>query len=240
MNFIQPVDCDDELSVEEILERSIHLTDIDGFYEIIQMRRDVRNEFIGGPMDQSKLKRILRAAHQAPSVGMTQPWDFILVDDDAIRSDFRDHVLVERSKFSDRLIGEAQETFNPIKIEGIMESAIGIVVTYDPSRGGSAILGRNTIDETGLYSVCLAIENLWLAATAEGYGVGWVSFYQESFLCDLVGIPSPLRPIAWLCLGPISTLMEVPDLERFNWRGRRPLEEALFQNRYGERLKLDL
>src|SRR5206468_8377698 len=124
------------------------------------------------------------------------------------------------------------ETFDRIKIEGILESSIGIVVTYDPRRGAPDVLGRHAIADAGLYSVCLAIQNLWLAATAEGLGVGWVSFYREPFLSELLEIPAGIRPVAWLCLGPVSHLEETPDLERHGWRHRRPLSEALHHERW--------
>jgi len=100
-------------------------------------------------------------------------------------------------------------------------------VTYDPERGGQHVLGRHAIADTGLYSTCLAIQNLWLAATAELLGVGWVSFYREEFLADLVGLPDGVRPIAWLCLGPVTQLQEVPDLVRHGWRQGRSLDEAI-------------
>ena len=100
------------------------------------------------------------------------------------------------------------------------------MVTYDPERGSPAVLGRHAIADAGLYSVCLAIENLWLAATAEGLGVGWVSFYREEFLRELLDLPPRLRPVAWLCLGPIRNLPTAPDLERHGWRHRVPLVRA--------------
>jgi len=106
------------------------------------------------------------------------------------------------------------------------------VVTYDPQRGGPAVLGRHAIADAGLYSVCLAIQNLWLAATAEGLGVGWVSFYREDFLRELLHIPAAVRPVAWLCLGPVTRLETVPDLERHGWRRRTPLHELIHDERW--------
>ena len=129
---------------------------------MIGRRRDVRAEFTGGPIDPQALDRILGAAHTAPSVGMSQPWDFVLIREQRTRAAFHDHVLGERRFFHDSLTGERAQTFDKIKIEGILESTVGIVVTYDPSRAGPAVLGRHTNPEAGLYSVCLAIENLWL------------------------------------------------------------------------------
>ena len=203
------------------------------FYEIIGRRRDVRREFTGAPIPTETLWRVLSAAHAAPSVGLTQPWDFILVRNEAIRQRFRDHVLAERTTFEQSLGDDRRQTFSRIKIEGILESSIGIVVTYDPGRGGPNALGRHTIADTGLYSTCLAIQNLWLAATAEGLGVGWVSFYREPFLRTLLGIPEGIRPIAWLCVGTVSHLEHVPDLERQGWRRRRPLAAAVHYDAYG-------
>ncbi|WP_026454169.1 5,6-dimethylbenzimidazole synthase [Saccharomonospora iraqiensis] len=204
-------------------------------YDVINRRRDVRGEFTGEPVPDEVLRRVLTAAHRAPSVGMSQPWDFVLVRDEDTRRRFREHVRSERDVFAAGLEGERAETFSRIKVEGVVESSLGVVVTYDADRGGPAVLGRHAIADAGLYSVCLAIQNLWLAATAEGLGVGWVSFYREEFLRDLLGIPSGVRPVAWLCLGPVRELAETPDLERHGWRSRMPLEDVLHHETYGSR-----
>ena len=196
-------------------------------YDVIARRRDVRAEFSGEPVDLGALRRVLEAAHHAPSVGHSQPWDFVLVFDDQTRETFAEHVETERQTFAAELPPERRETFERIKVEGIRESGLGVVVTYDPDRGGQHVLGRHAIADTGLYSTCLAIQNLWLAATAEGLGVGWVSFYREEFLADLVGLPDGVRPVAWLCLGPVTEMQEVPDLVRHGWRGGRTLDEAI-------------
>ena len=202
-------------------------------YDVIARRRDVRAEFSGEPLEDEVLRRVLAAAHAAPSVGHSQPWDFVLVRDEDTRRTFQEHVAGERDTFAATLDGERRSTFARIKVEGVLESSLGVVVTYDASRGGPAVLGRHAIADAGLYSTCLAIQNLWLAATAEGLGVGWVSFYREEFLQSLLGIPSDVRPVAWLCLGPVSRLQEVPDLERHGWRQKRPLEQAVHLERYG-------
>jgi len=197
------------------------------FYDVVTRRRDVRAEFTGKPIDNAVLDRVLTAAHSAPSVGMSQPWDFILVESLETRTTFRDHVITERDTFRASLPEDRHATFDKIKIEGICESSIGVVVTHDQARGGQHVLGQHAIADTGLYSTCLAIQNLWLAATAEELGVGWVSFYREEFLRDLLHIPDGIRPIAWLCLGTVTHLETVPDLERHGWRNRRPLSEAV-------------
>lgn len=204
-------------------------------YDIIRRRRDVRAEFTGAAVDQSVLTRILDAAHTAPSVGMSQPWDFVVIENPMTKAAFHTHVMGERERFHDSLPTQRAETFGRIKIEGIRESTVSIVVTYDDSRGGSAVLGRHASPDAGLYSVCLAIENLWLAATAEGLGVGWVSFFREEYLRELLGIPDPVRPIAWLCVGPVTYLQQTPDLERHGWRNRRPLANVVHREFYGNR-----
>ncbi|MBF6211013.1 5,6-dimethylbenzimidazole synthase [Nocardia puris] len=204
-----------------------------GVYEAIHLRRDVRAEFTGETVDESTLWRILDAAHRAPSVGNSQPWDFVVVRDPDRLAAFAAHVAEHRIAFRDGLPPERAAVFEPIKIEGIVESGTGIVVTHDDSRGGPQVLGRATVPETGVYSTVLAIQNLWLAATAEGVGVGWVSFYDPAFLSDLVGLPTGIRPIAWLCVGPVREFQTVPDLERFGWRSRRPLSAAVHHETFG-------
>jgi 5,6-dimethylbenzimidazole synthase len=202
------------------------------FYQVIGKRRDVRAEFTGHPVEEDVLRRVLAAAHAAPSVGLSQPWDFVLVRDPATRRAFQQHVADEREVFAAELKGERAEKFGRIKIEGILESTLSVVVTYDPARGAPAVLGRHAIADAGLYSVCLAIQNLWLAATAEDLGVGWVSFYREEFLQDLLGIPAEIRPVAWLCLGPVSHTHATPDLERHGWRKRAPLDSVVHEEKF--------
>jgi 5,6-dimethylbenzimidazole synthase len=199
-------------------------------YDVIHRRRDVRGQFTGAPVAPDVLARILAAAHAAPSVGLSQPWDFIVVSDRALRESFHRHVRDERDVFAATLDAEGADRFTRIKIDGVLESTLSIVVTYDADRGAPAVLGRHAIADTGLYSVCLAIQNLWLAATAEQLGVGWVSFYREQFVRELLDIPVGVRPVAWLCLGPISHLEPAPDLERHGWRRRRPLHTAVHTN----------
>ncbi|WP_315771618.1 5,6-dimethylbenzimidazole synthase [Rhodococcoides kroppenstedtii] len=201
-------------------------------FEAIARRRDVRREFTGDVVPDDVLWRVLEAAHRAPSVGNTQPWDFVVVRERATLRRFAEHVAARRADFAASLPPERAATFDPIRIEGIETSGTGVVVTYDDARGGEHVLGRATVRETGLLSVALAIENLWLAATAEGIGVGWVSFYDEPFLADLIGVGGASRPVAWLCVGPVETLQDVPDLERFGWRPRRPLTDAVHWERW--------
>ncbi|MFL0580407.1 5,6-dimethylbenzimidazole synthase [Dietzia sp. 179-F 9C3 NHS] len=208
-------------------------------YDLVAARRDVRAEFSGEPVGADALHRVLAAGHAAPSVGNTMPWDFVVVRDPARLRAFAEHVAGCRADFAAALPPERAETFRTIRVEGIRESGTGIVVTYDPARGGRHVLGRRTVDDTGLFSAVLAIQNMWLAATAEGLGMGWVSFYEEEFLARFVGAAPPVRPIAWLCLGPVTALQEVPDLVRHGWRERRPLADAVHAEVLGGELEQD-
>ncbi|WP_410870370.1 5,6-dimethylbenzimidazole synthase [Nocardia sp. A7] len=202
-------------------------------YDAIRLRRDVRAEFTGEPIDDDTLLRILDAAHRAPSVGNSQPWDFVVVRQADTLRRFAEHVADRRVEFEASLPAERAATFAPIKIDGIIESGTGVVVTHDDSRGGPQVLGRANVPETGVYSTVLAIQNLWLAATAEQVGVGWVSFYDPEFLRELVGLPAAIKPVAWLCVGPVREFQQVPDLERFGWRAGRALAEAVHRETFG-------
>jgi 5,6-dimethylbenzimidazole synthase len=204
-------------------------------YEVIERRRDVRSEFTGEAIDEDVLYRILAAAHAAPSVGLTQPWDFIRIASANLREEFFEHVCAERRTFQASLDPVAAAMFERIKIDGVHESSLSLVVTYDETRGAPHVLGGHAIADAGLYSVCLAIQNLWLAATAEGWGVGWVSFYREDFVRQLLHLPASVRPVAWLCLGPVTHLEKTPDLERAGWRSRVELAEVVHVDCWGGR-----
>ncbi|WP_225438870.1 5,6-dimethylbenzimidazole synthase [Candidatus Frankia nodulisporulans] len=216
-------------------ERDRRTIETETLYDLLYRRRDVRGEFTGAPVPDAVLHRVLAAAHAAPSVGLSQPWDFVVVTDLATRRAFAAHVQHERAVFTESLDAAQAARFAPIRIDGVLASSLSLVVTYDPARGAPAVLGRHAIADTGLYSVCLAVQNLWLAATAEGLGVGWVSFYREPFVRDLLAIPAGIRPVAWLCLGPVTALRELPDLERHGWARRRPLADVLHRERWQAR-----
>lgn len=208
-------------------------TDRNAIYNAIRSRRDVRRQFTGEPIPDSVLTRILEAAHLAPSVGFMQPWNFIVVRDHSVRDRVKRLAEEERHAFAGTLPPERAERFRGIKIEGILESSLNICVTCDPSRGGPHVLGRHTLPETDLYSTCLAIGNLWLAARAEGIGVGWVSFYRKDGLRRILGVPDGIEPLAYLCVGPVTHFPPIPDLEAFGWEQRRRLATLVFDDRWG-------
>ena len=207
----------------------------EGFYKAIFSRRDVRSHFVDREIPEDALLRILNAAHHAPSVGFSQPWNFILIKDRAIRQRVKESFVRERERSIAMLDGDAQrqKQYSSLKLEGIMESAINVCVTYDPTRFGPFVLGRTSIEETGVYSVACAIQNLWLAARAEGVGVGWVSILANADLEKILAIPPHVKPVAYLCLGYVSEFAEKPDLERAGWLPRMGLADVVCYEQWG-------
>jgi 5,6-dimethylbenzimidazole synthase len=201
----------------------------DAVYKAIFSRRDVRTKFLDKKIPGSVLVRILNAAHHAPSVGFSQPWDFILISDIKIRERVKQSFIQEFQNSVKMLESdqERQHKYMSLKLEGILESAMNICITYDPRRFGPFVLGRTSISETGVYSVCCAIQNLWLAARAEGLGMGWVSIVSNSEIREILEIPEYVSPVAYLCLGYVSEFDEIPDLQRSGWLSRLKLEKVV-------------
>jgi len=208
---------------------SFTLTEKEGLYKAVFSRRDVRSHFIDKKIQDDVLVKILNAAHHAPSVGYSQPWDFILIKNKVTRLEVKNSFIVERKKSISLLDNDLdrQDKYIKLRLEGILESDINICVTYDPQRFGPFILGRTSIPETGEYSVCCAIQNLWLAARAEGIGVGWVSILSIEDLRKILEIPNHVKPIAYLCLGYVNKFEDKPDLERVGWLRRTILSKVI-------------
>lgn len=199
------------------------------FYKIILSRRDVRRNFTNKTISDEVLLRILTAAHHAPSVGYSQPWNFILIRDKASRLNIKESFFKERLKSIELLEKEKEkkEKYLNLKLEGILESNLNICVTYDHKRFGPFVIGRMTMKEAGIYSVCCAIQNLWLAARAENIGVGWVSIIDNRDLKRILNLPSTIKPIAYLCLGYVNKFEVLPDLQSQNWLNRLDLEKVI-------------
>lgn len=216
-------------------DESLTGSEKEGLYKAIFSRRDVRSHFVDKEIPDDVLLRILNAAHHAPSVGFSQPWNFILIKDRAIRQKVKESFLRERERSISMLDGneQRQKQYVSLKLEGIMESAINICVTYDPTRFGPFVLGRTSIEETGVYSVACAIQNLWLAARAEGVGVGWVSILANADLEKILAMPPHVRPVAYLCLGYVSEFADKPDLERTGWLPRMDLANVVCFEQWG-------
>ncbi len=195
----------------------------EGVYQAIRRRRDVRAHFRPGPVPEEILARILTAAHHAPSVGFMQPWDFIVVRDPSIRGRVREAFLQAHAGEAQAMPPEKRETYLGMKLEGILESALNLCVTCDRSRLGDRPLGRTAQPQMDLFSAVCAVQNLWLAARAEGLGVGWVSILRPEDLKPILGIPPAIEVVAYLCLGPVSHFPEKPDLEVSGWQARLPV-----------------
>jgi 5,6-dimethylbenzimidazole synthase len=206
----------------------------EGLYKAIYARRDVRSNFIDRDIPDYILAQILKAAHHAPSVGYSQPWDFILIKDYANRLLVKNSFINEREKSISLLKGdkERQKLYLRLKLEGIVESAINICVTYDPTKFGPFVLGRTSVPETGVYSVCCAIQNLWLAARVEGIGVGWVSILSTADLKMILSIPDHVLPVAYLCLGYVNEFSAKPDLENVGWLERMALKDVIHYEKW--------
>lgn len=199
-----------------------------GLYKAIYSRRDVRSHFTSRSIKDDILSRILNAAHHAPSVGFSQPWNFILIKDIITKKKIKDSFEEEKNR-SSKLVEEPKRSkYISFKLEGILESPINLCVTYDPSKFGPFVIGRSSIPEAGLYSVCCAIQNLWLAARTEGVGLGWVSILSNNTLKEVLELPEHVVPIAYLCLGYVDEFAQKPDLETAGWLPRLDLKDVVY------------
>ncbi|ATP48963.1 5,6-dimethylbenzimidazole synthase [Pseudomonas putida] len=200
-------------------------------YRVIGERRDMRH-FAGGEVAPALLARLLAAAHQAPSVGLMQPWRFIRVTQRDLRTRIQALVEEERLRTADAL-GERADAFMTLKVEGINDCAELLVAALMDQRE-QHIFGRRTLPEMDLASLACAIQNLWLAARAEGLGMGWVSLFDPVALAELLGMPAGAKPVAVLCLGPVTEFYPAPMLVLENWAEERPLSDLLYHNQWGE------
>ena len=200
-------------------------------YEAIYRRRDIRR-FRHDPLPMKTLARLLHAAHHAPSVGFMQPWNFLIVEDIKVRKRVKAHVDRERIQAAEAFEGERREKYLSYKLDGILEAPVNLCVTCDRTRLGPAVLGRHTIPETDLYSTCCAVQNFWLAARAEGVGVGWVSILKMDELRSILGIPSHVVPVAYLCVGYADRFTDKPELETTGWQSRLPLTDLVYGDRW--------
>ncbi len=201
--------------------------EIAGVYRAIAERRDMRH-FRPDPVDPAVLQRLLWAAHHAPSVGFMQPWRFIRVTSRALREQM--HALVETERQATaRALGERQDDFMRLKVEGLLDAGEVVVVALADDRE-KHIFGRRTLPEMDLASVACAIQNMWLAARAEGIGLGWVSIFDPVELAGLLGMPAGARPVAILCIGHVEAFYPRPMLEMEEWAERMPIDSVMAEN----------
>jgi 5,6-dimethylbenzimidazole synthase len=204
-----------------------------GLYKAILNRRDVRGPFKSDPIPDKIIAKILNAAHHAGSVGFMQPWNFILIKDSAVKKQVK--ALFDKANLEAAQVYEEplRTKYLSMKLEGILETPLNICVTCDSTRGGTHVLGRHTIPETDIYSTCCAIQNLWLAARAEGVGVGWVSILRNEELKSILKIPPYIIPVAYLCLGYVKGFLKKPELELKGWRKREALGKLVHYDQWG-------
>ncbi|HVA86504.1 MAG TPA: 5,6-dimethylbenzimidazole synthase [Candidatus Saccharimonadales bacterium] len=204
----------------------------EGVYQAIYRRRDIRR-FRPDSVPPEVLARVLQAAHHAPSVGFMQPWNFVVVADRQTRGRVQDLYERERLAAAQFFDEPRRSQYLSFKLAGILDAPLNICVTCDPTRAGPAVIGRNSAPETDLYSTCCAVENLWLAARAEGIGVGWVSILKLPQLRAILGIPPHVVPVAYLCVGYPDRFGERPELEEAGWLPRRSLAGTIHYEAWG-------
>lgn len=202
---------------------------------VMRERRDIRNGFRSDPIPHEILLRVLEAAHTAPSVGHSQPWDFVVIRSAETRRSMHELAQRQREAYAKSLPKARAKQFKELKIEAILDTPVNIVVTADPTRGGRHTLGRHTQPQMAPYSSALAVENLWLAARAEGLGVGWVSFFDEREMVRALGLPEHLEVVAYLCVGYVDEFPDEPELMQAGWSKRRPLSWVVHEETYGRR-----
>ncbi len=202
-----------------------------GVYEAIRERRDAR-VFLPDPVPEEVLARLLHAAHHGPSVGYMQPWNFIAIRSAEVKTQIKALFLRARQVEAGDFTGERQNLYASLKLEGIVEAPINLCVTCDPARFGPAGLGRHFAPEAPFYSTCCAVQNLWLAARAEGIGVGWVSILELEGLRKVLQLPPPIIPVAYLCLGYVPEFARRPLLEEVSWAPRLPLAALVYEERW--------
>ncbi len=207
----------------------------DALYKAIFSRRDVRGQFLPDPIPEDVLRRILLAAHHAPSVGFMQPWNFLVITDPAVKARIHTDFATANEEAANQFDGERRALYSRLKLEGIQEAPVNLLVTCDRERAGPVVLGRTHMPTMDLYSCVCAVQNLWLAARAEGLGVGWVSILHELALKAILGVPERIVPIAYLCLGRVSHFESTPELAIKGWRQRLDLDDLIFRDRWDNR-----
>ncbi|UWQ09420.1 5,6-dimethylbenzimidazole synthase [Aliiroseovarius crassostreae] len=206
----------------------------EALYKTIFTRRDVRGQFRPDPIPDDVLTRVLMAAHYAPSVGFMQPWNFVVIREDDTKRKVHDLFETAHGEAAEMFEGANRDTYRRLKLEGILESPVNICITCDKDRAGPVVIGRTHEPVMDVYSSVCAVQNLWLAARAEGLGLGWVSILDHTRLREVLNIPDRVVPVAYLCLGYVSHFFDRPELQSAGWCPRLPLEELVNFERFGQ------
>jgi len=202
-------------------------------YRNILARRDVRGQFLPDPVADDVLARILTAAHFAPSVGFMQPWSFVVIRNQAVKQRVHDAFTVANAEAAQMFEGKQREVYSGLRLQGILEAPVNLCITCDRDRAGPVVIGRTHIKAMDIYSTVCAVQNLWLAARAEGLGVGWVSIFRQSAIREILSLPERIIPIAYLCIGHVSHFLDQPELQTAGWRQRLPLDELVHFDSWG-------
>jgi 5,6-dimethylbenzimidazole synthase len=194
------------------------------FAELVRWRRDVRR-FRTDPVEPDLVARLLALAVFAPSVGLSQPWRFVLVETPARRQAIAENFAKANQAALGGYAGERQARYAKLKLEGLAQAPVHLAVCADEATAAGHGLGSQTMPETIRYSVVAAIQTLWLAARAEGLGVGWVSILDPAAVRETLDLPPRWSFIAYLCIGWPQEEHDDPELERHGWQ-ERMCEEA--------------
>jgi len=206
-----------------------------GVYQAIFQRRDIRAQFTAEHVSDESLNKLLRAAHHAPSVGFMQPWNFLVVRNGETRKKVHSGFLQAHEESADMFAEGKKSQYQGFKLEGIRESSVNLLITCDRERTGPVVIGRTVQPDMDLYSTVCAVQNLWLAARAEGIGVGWVSIIYEEKLREIFKLPESVVVIAYLCIGYVTHFPEMPELEKAGWLPRLNLNELVFYEEWGKK-----
>ena len=199
--------------------------------DIMRHRRDVRgNRFLDAPLDRKVIQQILQSVEMSPSVGFSQPWEFVVIRDQQTKQAIADVFAAENAKAEKQFSDEKRQQYTKLKLEGILKSSVNIAVFYKPSK--EIVLGQTSMEEMGEYSVVCAVQNMWLMSRALNVGMGWVSILDPQKVKQILNAPQQNKLVAYLCLGYVDEFLESPELEQLKWQSRTPIEQVIHQERY--------
>ena len=205
--------------------------------EIMRLRRDVRgNKFIDKPISDNTVRQILQVAEISPSVGFSQPWEFVVIRSPETKQAVADVFAQENTRAKPLFDLDKQEQYGQLKLEGIVKTPVNVAVFYKPS--DKAVLGQTSMDEMGKYSVVCAIQNMWLMARAMNIGIGWVSILDPQKVKNILAVPAEFKLVAYLCVGYVSEFLDSPELEQIKWEARYPIDEVIHEEYYSNKTPL--
>ncbi|ABZ75316.1 cob(II)yrinic acid a,c-diamide reductase [Shewanella halifaxensis HAW-EB4] len=213
------------------MSRQFTLDDSQLLADIIQLRRDVRgNRFLSKPIDDDTLDKLLDAALNAPSVGYSQPWQFVVIREDAVKRQVHHSFIEENASGAKLFNGEKQRQYQNLKLEGILEAPVNLAIFYRPKPG--AVLGQTSMADMGRFSVVCAIQNLWLMARSLNIGVGWVSIIDPESVKKILNAPQDAELIGYLCIGYVEDFLAEPELKTLGWEKQKTKSQVIFKETF--------